>query len=151
MKKIALLSASVLTTSLLLSGCSRIQHKLGTMMGGAATPTPTPQESMAPVQSPDTSMAPSASTSPSSPTSNSVTIQGMAFSPSSFSAAVGDTITITNKDSVAHTFTADAGPDTFDTGTIQPGSSSTVVLKTAGTFGFHCTIHPSMKGTLIVQ
>jgi alcohol dehydrogenase (cytochrome c) len=57
-------------------------------------------------------------------------------------------ITFTNKDNVAHTATADDG--SFDTGNIQQGASKSITIKGDGTIPYHCTIHPWMKGKLII-
>ena len=76
-----------------------------------------------------------------------VTIAGFAFSPQSITIDVGDTVTWTNNDDVDHTAT---GPG-FDTSTITSGGgTATVTFNTAGTFAYHCTIHPSMTGTVVV-
>ena len=78
-----------------------------------------------------------------------VTISGFAFSPSPITVHVGDTVTWTNADRVGHTATADDA--SFDTGTISSGgTSSAITFSTAGTFAYHCAIHSSMQGTVIV-
>jgi plastocyanin len=71
-----------------------------------------------------------------------VTIAGFAFSPSDLTVKVGDSVTWTNNDNTAHTATADDG--SFDCGTIGAGQSFTFTFATAGTFAYHCKIHPSM-------
>jgi plastocyanin len=78
-----------------------------------------------------------------------VTIQGFAFHPATVTVNVGDTVTWTNSDGVAHTATANNG--SFDTEAISPGSSKSVTFNAAGTFGYHCEIHPSMHGTVVVR
>jgi plastocyanin len=60
------------------------------------------------------------------------------------------TITVTNRDTTAHTTTADDGKS-FDTGNIDPGSSATISPPKAGTYKYHCNIHPFMHGTLVVK
>ena len=79
---------------------------------------------------------------------HAVGISGFNFSPASVTVTVGDTVTWTNSDDVPHTATADGGA--FDTGTIGGNSSKAVTLTTAGTFVYHCTIHPAMTATLVV-
>lgn len=79
----------------------------------------------------------------------SVSIEGMAFNPSNISVTAGQTVTFTNKDSVSHTVTAD--DNSFDSGTIAPGQSYTKQFDTTGTFSYHCSIHPSMKGSVEVK
>lgn len=80
---------------------------------------------------------------------NAVTIQNMAFSPATMTIKVGDSITWTNQDLVNHTATAD--DNSFDTGTLSNGQSKTITFAKAGTYKYHCTIHPKMLGTIIVQ
>jgi plastocyanin len=64
---------------------------------------------------------------------------------------VGKNVTITwqNNDKVPHTATADDG--SWDTGNISPGSSKALTFAVAGTFAYHCTVHPMMKATVVVQ
>jgi plastocyanin len=78
-----------------------------------------------------------------------ITIKSFAFKPGKITAKVGQKITVTNKDTTAHTFTADKGG--FDTKNIKPGGTKTFIVKKAGTYPFHCVIHQYMKGTLVVK
>jgi plastocyanin len=59
-------------------------------------------------------------------------------------------VKVANDDSTAHTLTAD-DDRSFDSGTVQPGASATVKAPKAGTYAYHCTIHPFMKGTLVAS
>jgi plastocyanin len=72
-----------------------------------------------------------------------VTIAGFAFEPSSVALPAGDTLTIRNEDSAAHTFTMDDG--SLDV-SLEPGQQVEVTPETGGPF--HCEIHASMTGTL---
>jgi hypothetical protein len=54
-----------------------------------------------------------------------------------------------NGDNTGHTSTADGGR--WSSGTIRPGGSFSTRFPTAGTFTFHCAIHPNMVGIVIVQ
>ena len=88
----------------------------------------------------------STSNSPASAANADITIQNMSFTPSSVNA--GSTVTVQNKDGVAHTVTADEGG--FDV-KVDAGSTATFTAPaTAGTYQFHCKIHSSMHGTLTV-
>jgi plastocyanin len=80
---------------------------------------------------------------------HAVDIAGFAFSPQSITVAVGDTITWSNSDAQNHTATADDG--SFDTGTVSSGSPKSVTFSTAGTFAYHCRIHPAMTATVVVE
>ncbi len=70
-----------------------------------------------------------------------------AFSPSELTISVGTTVKWTNADGVPHTVTS-AG--NFDSGTIQPGKSFSFTFSKAGSFDYSCSIHPQMKGKVIV-
>lgn len=77
----------------------------------------------------------------------SVSIVNFAFSPATLTVPKGTTVTWTNEDSSSHTVT---GGD-FDSGTLAKGESYSHSFDEAGTFDYTCTIHPSMRGTLIVE
>jgi plastocyanin len=80
-----------------------------------------------------------------------VVIKNFAFVPSHVTAKPGETILVEDKDSVAHTFTGGTGASAFNSGPITPGGSRTLKAPTAaGTYPFHCVIHPFMKGVLTV-
>ena len=76
-------------------------------------------------------------------------IVGFAFAPSTVTIHVGDSIEWVNGDSVGHTVTADDA--SFDTGTIAGGTKASLTFDTAGTFAYHCSIHSSMHGTVVVE
>ncbi len=76
-----------------------------------------------------------------------VTIANFAFEPSTLRVSEGQTITVTNEDSVAHTFTTDDGAVDQQVG---PGETVEITLTGVSSGGFHCEFHPSMTGTLEV-
>ena len=76
-----------------------------------------------------------------------IVISGFAFS-EDITVPVGTTVTVRNDDGAPHTFTADDG--SFDSGSIAGGDTFEFTFTEAGTFAFHCNIHPSMKGTITV-
>lgn len=78
-----------------------------------------------------------------------IEIKNFAFSPTTLMVKVGDTVTWTNQDSAGHSATADDG--SFDTGVLSQGESNTVTFTEAGTFAYHCTPHPNIKGTVVVE
>lgn len=71
------------------------------------------------------------------------------FSPGRIAITAGTTISWTNTDPVAHTITADDG--SWSSGTIEPGTVWRRRFDRPGTFTFHCTPHPFMKGVVIVR
>jgi plastocyanin len=83
------------------------------------------------------------------PGTNEVFIQDMAFNPSTITVAAGTTIKWTNKDIVAHTVTSDAG--LFESGSIATGGVFSFTFPAVGTFTYHCTPHPTMNASVVVN
>jgi plastocyanin len=81
--------------------------------------------------------------------SQTVPIKGFAFKPATVTVNVGDTVTWTNQDSASHTATASDG--SFDTGNLSKGASGSHKFSQAGSFAYICSIHPNMKGTVVVK
>jgi len=54
-------------------------------------------------------------------------------------------------DGVDHTVVADASPPPNSVGVPAGSISTTQTITSPGTYPYHCTIHPGMHGTLIVQ
>jgi YVTN family beta-propeller protein len=75
-----------------------------------------------------------------------VAIEKFAFTPASITVQAGQSVTFTNNDAVAHTSTSAA----WDSQAIAPGASFTVTPQ-AGTYTYHCDIHPFMQATLVVK
>jgi len=106
------------------------------------------QQSMSPQTQTQTQTSSPTTTGSPVMANNAVTIQNMAFSPASLTIKVGDKVTWTNQDSVGHSATAD--DNSFDTGVIAQGQSGSNTFSKAGTYTYHCSVHPSMHGTIIV-
>jgi plastocyanin len=73
------------------------------------------------------------------------------FSPSMTVVVIGvnNTVTWVNNDFTIHTITSDSG--SFSSGLLNSGDKWTYTFTTAGTFGYHCELHPFMTGTVIVE
>ncbi len=78
----------------------------------------------------------------------SVDIANFKFHPKTLHVRAGTEVDFSNDSKVTHTATR-AGA--FDTGHIAPGSSILVRFDQKGTFAYHCTIHPFMHGTIVVE
>lgn len=125
--------------------------------GGAPSATPVPMAS--PLASPSGSGAPVASATQAGSATHaaadvkivepSLNYQTWTYEPNDLHVAVGTTITWTNTGGAAHTVTSDDGTS-FDSGPIQPEKQFSRVMDSAGTFPYHCTFHPYMKGTVTV-
>jgi len=101
------------------------------------TPTPTPTPS------------PTGGSSSVSVVSGAESLGNRAYSPDQVSISVGDTVTWTNNDSIAHTSTSDAS--TWNSGVVAAGGRFSFTFQNAGTFNYHCTIHPGMVGSVVVH
>ena len=91
----------------------------------------------------------SSPTSPSSGSLVTVQINNSTFSPNPVTMKVGQQVNWKNNDSITHTATLDG----MFNNTISPMSAqgAPVTMSAAGTFNYHCTIHPGMNGTIVVQ
>ncbi len=61
--------------------------------------------------------------------------------------AKGTTVTWTNQDPVPHTVTFSG----FGSGSLDTGGTYSHTFSDAGMFPYHCSIHPSMNGAVVVQ
>jgi len=96
--------------------------------------------------------APTATTPVPAPVANSITIKNFAFSPAMLTVKAGSAVTWTNQDGVTHAIASDSGyPVAFTSDPVASGASYTFTFIQPGTYNYHCSIHPSMKGTIIVQ
>jgi uncharacterized repeat protein (TIGR01451 family) len=71
------------------------------------------------------------------------------YAPDNITIKAGDTITWTNDGSLVHTVTPDDGG--FDSGVLNKGDVWTHTFDKPGTYTYHCTPHPWMKATIVVQ
>jgi len=93
----------------------------------------------------------SAGSSSTATQTDAVTIKDFAFSPAKITVKVGTKVTWTNQDSIGHTVTADdPSSDAPDSPTFGKGETYSFTFNKAGTYNYHCTPHPYMKGTVVV-
>ena len=78
-----------------------------------------------------------------------VNISVFIFSPSTIIVPVGTTVTWTQLDAIMHTVTSNAG--LFYSGGLALGDTFSYTFTESGTFNYHCTPHPWMRGTVIVE
>lgn len=77
-----------------------------------------------------------------------IVMDNIAFMPSQIEVSVGTSVEAVNEDGVAHTWTSD--DDRWDSGNLSPGERFSHEFTEAGTFEFHCQIHPQMTGAVTV-
>lgn len=132
---------------------------------GGPSPTPSPtggafptfkEVAVSPIASPTaaTLTLPAATLSPTKGATPSarrveVSIANFAYQPASISTGRGSTIVWTNRDTVAHTVTADNG--SFDSGSIAPGDSFEQRFDKSKSYSYTCSFHPQMKGIITIQ
>ena len=167
-RRASTLVAVMASAALLLTATAALaQSPMASMpAGGSPVPCPSPASSPAasvtvaasPVASMTVAASPAAlpSATPCAPMSSpgtvagagTVTIKDFSFQPAALGVAIGTAVTWTNDDTTGHTVTADDG--SFDSGTVAPGTTFSQTFSTAGTFAYHCNIHPSMTATITV-
>jgi plastocyanin len=124
------------------------------IVGGAVAATHKSKSPAVTSYSSSNSSNSSSTNSSSSQTSavGNIDIKNMMFTPSQITVQKGGTVTWTNNDSTAHRVVDDlsnvGGPASGD---IQPGSSYSFKFEKTGSFQYHCSIHPSMRGTIVVK
>ncbi len=98
------------------------------------------------------SSAPSPTVAASRPASGAsevqVTVEGFAYHPADLTIPVGTKVMWTNKDGAPHTITSDDA--LWDSGQLNRGDTFEHTFGQAGTFKYHCSVHPSIRGTITV-
>ena len=94
-------------------------------------------------------VVPVASSTAGGPAPSIVTVADMQFTPKTLRVPmIGTTVHWEFQDSMPHTTTSDQG--FWDSGTRSSGDTFTHTFRSAGTFPYHCSIHSSMHGTIVV-
>ncbi len=79
-----------------------------------------------------------------------INIQNFKFSPATLIIKKGEAIVWTNMDSVRHTVTSDSGNE-LDSSLLSTQQTYSHTFTKTGTYAYHCTPHPNMKATIIVE
>ena len=93
----------------------------------------------------------------SAPSPFHIQIEGWSpyYSPQIATVQLGETIIWKNPTATHHSIRHDGclemGPCVFDSGAIPPNQTFEIPSLPAGTYPYHCTIHPIMRGVLHVQ
>lgn len=77
-------------------------------------------------------------------------IKGFAYSEPVLTIKLGETVGWANMDMAPHTVTSDSGNE-LDSGTMKNIDVYSHTFNEKGTFGYYCTLHPNMKGKIIVE
>ena len=80
-----------------------------------------------------------------------VNMTGLKFDPATIHVKVGQTVQWVNKDTPPHNVTYQTGPKfTSSAPILNPGATYSYKFTQAGTITYYCSIHPFMKGTIVV-
>lgn len=83
-----------------------------------------------------------------SQTTDTVVLKQMQFIPAILNVKIGDTVVWINKDLVDHDITSDKDK-AFYSDTLHVGKIWKMVVKDSA--AYHCSIHPTMKGEIVVK
>jgi len=86
----------------------------------------------------------------SNPQNYAINISNFAFNPAEVTINKGDSVSWLNSDSSQHIVVSDTA-GLFDSGLLAKGASFQHIFNEAGTYNYHCSVHPSMTGKIIVQ
>jgi plastocyanin len=128
----------MVAASLCTWGCGSSTDPVGNPVTPTPTATPTPTPTPAPTPTPSSGVV----------TINVVRENGaQSFSPNPATLPAGQMVVWHNIDSVIHRVVLNDG--SLDTGNLAPGASSQPMPINTGGGPYHCSIHPSMVGTIV--
>lgn len=141
----------VVTAGVLFAACGGASPSPSTAT--AAPPAATQAPASAPAPESPVAGEPSPAGGEPSPAAGgaevAVSIAGFAFSPAAVTVTVGGTVTWTHADGAPHTVVADDGA--FESARLGQGDTFSNTFLQAGSVPYHCSIHPSMTGTVTVM
>jgi plastocyanin len=85
-------------------------------------------------------------------TNNSVMISNFAFEPQQLNITMNTSVIWTNEDNAPHTIVTDKeAPVAISSEPFKKGETFEFNFTTAGSYPYHCGIHPSMTGVILVS
>ena len=94
---------------------------------------------------------PAATTTPAGGLNTTTVIKNFAFSQANLTIKTGTTVTWLNQDEAVHQIESDSKVQrVFLSDSLAYGESYTFTFTQPGTYTYHCTYHPTMKGAVIV-
>jgi plastocyanin len=86
---------------------------------------------------------------PASSATTTISIKRAGFAPASVTINQDDAVTWTNNDTIDHQIVANNG--SFASPILKAGKSWTRTFRSGGTFRYHDSLHPALKGTVVVR
>ncbi|MEU1804252.1 cupredoxin family copper-binding protein [Streptomyces sp. NPDC019937] len=80
-----------------------------------------------------------------------VVMKGYAFGPRTLTITAGDTVTWVNQDTAPHDVKTTSGPAAIHSPMLDKGQTWSFTFTAAGSYGYLCTVHPGMTGSLVVK
>jgi YVTN family beta-propeller protein len=143
------LTSNAVTTTIPVGNAPRkivVQSGAVPVSGGVPAAAPPAEQAPAP-QAPPAAPAPAAVAPQGQAVA--VSIAKFAFAPATITISAGQSITWTNTDPVDHTSTSDT--QVWDSGSLAQNANFSTTFSKPGTYAYHCTIHPFIRGTVVVQ
>jgi plastocyanin len=79
-----------------------------------------------------------------------VTIDNFAFTPAMLTVPAGTEVSWTNRDDIPHTVTSALRPPLFKSPALDTGDRFSTRFDRPGIYGYFCSLHPHMEGTVVV-
>lgn len=83
--------------------------------------------------------------------SNQITIDNFTFAPDKLTVPAGTTITWINRDDIPHTIVGQHGSRLMKSPVLDTDDSFSFTFPEPGTYGYFCSLHPHMQGTVVVR
>lgn len=84
------------------------------------------------------------------PATTTVKIDNFTFGPQALTVSAGTTVTWVNQDDIPHTIVSSDGKS-FRSKVLDTGDRFSFTFARPGRFGYFCSIHPHMIGTVLVK
>lgn len=139
----------LIALAVVLAGCSAQEGAVRDPTQQATT-TPTAPSTVVPTPPPAQEKPPLPPQPGESVRQLNVTIRNAEFWPADVTVDPGSTVTWTNEDEAQHKIALDADANRT-AGPVGEGQPAALTFHAAGTFPYHCEIHPEMKGVVRAQ
>lgn len=140
-----ILSTLTLAVALILAGC-------GTSSGGPALGAESSTATTAPTATTATTATPSGPQEQVSITGGGIgyNVTAFGFDPKQTTIKAGTTVVWSNNSGTTHIITNDSGDTATFALPVDDGKTVSFTFTKPGTYPYHCSIHPTMKATIVV-
>ena len=82
---------------------------------------------------------------------SAVTIDNFSFTPATITVSAGTTVRWSNRDDIPHTVVSDDNGATFKSKALDTDDNFAFTFSKPGTYSYFCSLHPKMKGQVVVK